>query len=730
MLLNWSTNRFIMKCLKNIIVFILLLMSIAVYLRAQNTDIYSRPVQVERSHDYDVLHYRAEFSFDIEEKQLLGSNRMTIKSLRNDFDRCLLDAGNNITINEITDECGNSLEFSHKEDKLMILLHEKYKYNDTASFIIEYLAADPENDQKIFYDASESYPAMIWGPNFPNRVRNWMPCYDFPNDKVTHEMIIHAPEGFKAVSNGALIGVTPEDSGGSVWHWKQDLPHSTYLFVLAVAPYVVYEDALGDLPVNYWIFPHDSASALTAFGRTPEIIEFFNKLFDFEYPWAKCDQVMIQPMGGAAESTTATLYSNGLIGNLDEKGLKDYSFDRIIAHETAHHWWGDLITLRTWSQTWLNESFGTYCDYIWTNRTKGEDEGIVDLEGKKNAYLNEANSKYIRPIVFNRYEEALPGQNFDRHTYQKGALMLHLLRSILGDDLFFRTIHYFLHKHAFEPVDTYDFMKAVKEATGQNMDWFFEQFFFRPGHPVFEVSKTWDSSENILRMKISQVQDTLHGVPYAFRIPIKIGFYTLDGKTVKQLWIDEREELFEFSLNEEPKMVKFDDDGLLLKELSYNQTTEELLFSLRNDDIIGRAEAAVELSEADLTEQVKNTLVTAAQNDSSWYVRRAALETLGASAYEKLSSLCKKMVLDTNSQVRASAIRILGDTGDNKLVRFFMKRFEEDESYMVQAECIISIGKCGSKKDIEFVQKASLVNSTRNVISNAASHALDELEEK
>jgi aminopeptidase N len=308
--------------------------------------------------------------------------------------------------------------------------------------------------------------------------------------------------------------------------------------------------------------------------------------------------------------------------------------------------------------------------------------------------------------------------------------MLHLLRSILGDDLFFRTIHYFLHKHAFEPVDTYDFMKAVKEATGQNMDWFFEQFFFRPGHPVFEVSKTWDSSENILRMKISQVQDTLHGVPYAFRIPIKIGFYTLDGKTVKQLWIDEREELFEFSLNEEPKMVKFDDDGLLLKELSYNQTTEELLFSLRNDDIIGRAEAAVELSEADLTEQVKNTLVTAAQNDSSWYVRRAALETLGASAYEKLSSLCKKMVLDTNSQVRASAIRILGDTGDNKLVRFFMKRFEEDESYMVQAECIISIGKCGSKKDIEFVQKASLVNSTRNVISNAASHALDELEEK
>ncbi|HDZ40527.1 MAG TPA: aminopeptidase [Bacteroidetes bacterium] len=719
-----------MKCLKNLIVFILLLINTAVYLRAQKTDIYNRPVRVERSHDYDALHYRAEFSFNMEAKQLIGSNKMTVRALRNDFDRCLFDAGFNISIDEITDESGNSLEFNHKEDKVMVLFEDKYKYNDTISFLIRYTAVDPENDQKIFYEASENYPAMIWGPNFPNRVRNWMPCYDFPNDKVTHEMIIHAPEGFKAVSNGELQRMTHEDSGSSVWHWKQDLPHSTYLFVLAVAPYVVYEDALGDLPVNYWVFPKDSASAFTAFGRTPEIIEFFNELFGFEYPWAKCDQVMIPPMGGAAESTTATLYSNGMIVNMDEKGLKDYSFDRIIAHETAHHWWGDLITLRTWSQTWLNESFGTYCDYIWTNRVRGKDEGMIDLEGKKNAYLNEAHSKYIRPIVFDRYELASPGQNFDRHTYQKGALMLHLLRSILGDDLYFRTISYFLHKHAFEPVDTHDFMKAIKEITGQNLDWFFEQFFFRPGHPVFEVIKTWNSNENVLSIKVSQVQDTTHGVPYAFRIPVKIGLYLTDGKKVKQLWLNEREEVFEFSLDEEPKMVKFDDDGLLLKELRYAQGTDELLFKLDNDDIIGRAEAAAELSGDEITDEVKKALMATAQNDASWYVRKAAIESLEKSGYERINILCKKMALDSSSQVRVSAIRILGDTGDKRMIRFLKERFENDDSYRVQAECIISIGKCGSEKDIEFVGKAAKVTSTRNVIANAALSALNELEKK
>ncbi len=696
-------------------------------LSGQKTDVYSRPVQDERSHDYDALHYRVEFHFDTDNKILYGTNEMTIKALRDGFDRCLFDAGPNVSIERITDQNGNPMKFNHVDDKVQVLFKDVFMYHDTLSFTIEYSAVNPVNDQKIFYDESEMYPSMIWGPNFPNRVRNWMPCYDFPNDKASHEMIIHAPEGMKAVSNGELVSVTEDADGGSAWYWKQDLPHSTYLFVLAVGPYLIFEDKYEDLPVNYWVFPRDSAAARIAFGRTPGIIGFFNELFDYEYPWVKADQVMIPPMGGAAESTTATLYSNSFIINMDEKGLKDYSFDRIIAHEVAHHWWGDLITLRTWSETWLNESFGTYCDYIWTNSVLGPDAGIIELEGKKNAYLNEAHNRYMRPIVFDRYELASPGQNFDRHTYQKGALMLHLLRSIMGDDLFFKTLSYFLHKHAFEPVDAYDFMKAIKEVSGQNMDWFFEQFFFRPGHPVFEVSKTWNGDDNILSLKVSQVQDTLNDVPYAYRMPVKIGIYMADEKKVEQLWINKREEVFEFILSEEPKMMKFDDDGLLLKELTYVQGIDELLFKLSNDDIIGRAEAARELSVNGNNKEIENALVASVHNDASWYVRKAALEGLDNSGYEDINALCKIMALDYDSQVRTTAIRILGDTEDRELVSFFKERFENDNSYRVQAECLISIGKCGSEKDIGFIKKAGEMVSTRNVIANAASNALNEL---
>jgi len=704
---------------------IAIIISFSLKSAAQEEDIYSRPVQFERSHNYDVLNYLAEFSFDLEAKQLFGNVEVQLRALKNHFNECLLDAGENMSINSVKDLNGESLEYKHRGDKLTISLSESYNYNDTLSLTISYLSVDPVDDQNIFQDSTDQYPTMIWGPNFPNRVRFWMPCYDFPNDKATHEMIIHAPEGFKAVSNGELFSVKNEkDTGGSVWHWKQDLPHSTYLYVLAVAPYVVFSDSLGDLPVNYWVFPRDSASALPAFSRTPEIISFFNELYNFEYPWAKCDQVMIPPMGGASESTTATLYSNGLIINLDDKGLKDYNFDRIIAHETAHHWWGDLITLRTWSLTWLNESFGTYSDHIWTNRTRGADEGAIDLQAKKDAYMGEAHTKYMRPIVFNRYNMDSPGQNFDRHTYQKGALMLHLLRSILGDDLFFKTISYFLHKNAFQPVDTHDFIKAIKEVTGQNMEWFFDQFFYKPGHPVFELSKSWDENSKVLTMEIRQVQDTIHGVPYAFRLPVSIGIYNPSGKLTRELWLSKRMEKFEFKLDQKPSMVKFDDNNILLKEIRYTQPVHELIFKLGHDDVIGRAEAARLMGTMERSDRITEELINSARDDISWYVRMAALESLENLGYDKISKICRELSEDVDPQVRTTAIRILGNTGEKNLVGFFKRKFQAEDSYRVQAECLRSIGKCGSEKDIPFIQQAGTMTSTRNVIHNSSLAAI------
>ncbi|MCP5048772.1 MAG: M1 family metallopeptidase, partial [bacterium] len=256
----------------------------------------------------------------------------------------------------------------------------------------------------------------------------------------------------------------------------------------------------GDLKINYWVYQKDLEHARRSFGKTPEMIKFFNKEFGYEYPWAKYDQITIPGIGGGAECTSATLIGQSTIH--DEKAEKDYPSHGLVAHEAAHQWWGDLVTSRDWGHTWINESFGTYYDYVYSKHDLGQEEGAINLLGKKNAYLAEARNRYIRPIVYHRWN--VPNDNFDSHTYPKGAVVIQMMRRLLGEKPFLKTISLFLNKHAFQPVDTHDFLTAVKEATGRNIDWFFQQWLFKPGHPVFKVSAAWEPLNKRIRVTVAQ----------------------------------------------------------------------------------------------------------------------------------------------------------------------------------------------------------------------------------
>jgi aminopeptidase N len=452
------------------------------------------------------------------------------------------------------------------------------------------------------------------------------------------------------------------------------------------------------------------------------MIDFFNKLYGYEYPWAKYDQVETPTIGGGAEATSATILGQNVI--YDKKADKDFSWETIIAHEIAHQWWGDLVTLRTWSETWLNESFGTYSDYLYTRFDKGEDEGAFALLGKKNSYLREAHNEYIRPIVFNRYEH--PGQNFDSHAYPKGACVLHMLRFVLGDKPFFRTLKHFLHKHEFQPVDTHDFMIAVKESTGQNLDWFFEQFIYKPGHAVFDVSYVWDEKTKTIQLKVAQVQDLSSGIP-VYKIPVIIGITTSKVKEAHKIWISRKEEIFEFEAAEKPLMVRFDEGNYLLKEWTFEKDLNELLYQLENDDVIGRMWAASELAKFAGNSLAAAKLVDRTHNDPFWAVRKSALEALGRWGVETNIETFKKMSNDENSKVRTTAIQILGDTGNPQLVSFFKGKFEADDSYAAQAEALRSIGKCGDRSQIPYLENAAKMKSPRDVIKRAADWALKEL---
>jgi aminopeptidase N len=692
---------------------------------AQKVDVYQRPVQVERSREFDALHYKISLVVDPAAKSLSGTNEITLVPLNNGLKRCTLDA-EYLVVSKVVDQQGKSLHFEQVGNQVLIDLNSSYNHTDTLKITVSYSLDKPTLGLR-FIDPSPTNPRLVSSDCFPNKARQWIPCYDYPNDKVTTEMIVTVGQEYKVLSNGRLVGVTenqaknPGDSqtGARTWHWSQDLPHSTYLINLSIGNYEVLKDSLNSLPVNYWVYSWHKEDARRSFSKSPHMIDFFNKLYMFPYPWAKYDQVITPYMGGGAEATTATLLGEGAV--MDGNAEQDFSWERVIAHEIAHQWWGDIITLRSWEHTWLNESFATYSDYLYTRNEYGEDAGAYDLLGKKNQYLNEARTRYIRPIVFNRYNE--PGENFDSHTYPKGANVLHLLRYLLGDDTFFRVLSTFLHENQFKPVDTHDFMKTVKEVSGQNMDWFFDQYIFSPGHLIVEVTKNWDKSGKVLTVNVLQKQDSLPGVP-VYTVPVNLGFTFADGKVVKEVWLKKKSETFQFAFDAEPLLVRFDEGNYLLKECTFRKSLQELVYQAGHDDVIGRLSACEELRAFGNDPAAIEAWVSRASQDSFWAVRQAGLVSLGRFAAKDHLELFKKAALDENSRVRQTAVRILGDQKDPSLARFFRKVYETDNSYAVQAEALRSIGKCGSKKDVPFLTRAAERVTYRNVVEKAAKEAL------
>jgi aminopeptidase N len=634
-------------------------------------------------------------------------------------------------VTEVRDDRNANLHFDQEPGKLTVHLGEPYGYGEQLSFTVFYRADNVAVDPKKYgmsegYDlglsfkpATEDHPRLINSLSFPAGARHWFPCYDHPKDKATGEVIATVNARYQVVSNGRLVSVTEDRKmNEKTFHWSQELPHSTYLFVLVAGPYVKVTDSLGTLPLGYWVYPSDVDNASRSFRQTPEIIEFFNNEFGYPYPWARYDQITIPGIGGGAESTTATVVGQNIIH--DEKADKDFPSHGLVAHEAAHQWWGDLVTMRDWSHAWLNEGFATYGEYLYARHSLGEDEGALNLLEKKNRYLVEARTRYKRPIVFDRWE--YPNQLFDRHSYQKGAAVLVMLRRIMGDRDFRRAISSFLHKHEFQPVDTHDLVIAIRESTGQVLDWFFDQWLYQAGHPVFEIRYAWLAEAKKIRLTVVQTQETSVRIP-VFQVPVAIGITTATGKRSENVWIRQREETFELDCAEKPLMVRFDEGNYLLKEWTFPKSTEELLYQLAHDDSIGRMWAALELSGQTHRSDVMAALRLSARKDAVWAVRRNAIQAIAAAPGADVGFLQLRSE-DEHPEVRSAAMRALGDRKDGSLARFFEERFRQEDSYKVQAEALRALGKCGDRSSLPLLREAAAMRSPRNIIRNAAEWAL------
>ncbi len=704
----------------------------AVPVLAQHSDIYSRPKQSERSHDFDVLHYKIQLTFEEKTRSFSGRTAVTLRSLRDGFDEVRLDAAS-FVVTGVTDTEDHALPFSHENESLQIRMRSPRAYNDTLTVLISYeahnYAVDPPSYGMPasyalgldFKPATDTNPQLINTLSFPEGARHWFPCFDHPGDRATQETIITVQQEYQAISNGKLVSLTKNDAAHThTFHWLLEQPHPTYLSVLVAGPYVGIKDMHGSLPLTYWVYPEAQDDALRSFGKTPEILQFLENVYGVSYPWPRYDQITIPGIGGGAESTTATVVGESIIH--DERADQDFSSHWLVAHEAAHHWWGNLVSYRDWTHTWLSESFATFSEYLWSRHSMGHDEGALNLQGKKEAYLREAREKYMRPIVFDRWE--YPNQNFDNHTYPKGAVILNMLQAYLGEVAFQRVIKHFLQKHAFQSVETHDFLTAVKDVTGENLDWFFNQWLHSPGHPVFEIASSWNAEENQIRVSVAQVQDTTRGVP-VFKTPVNIGITTRNGHRSEKVWLNAPRQTFTFHSNEAPLMIRFDEENVLLKEWTYEKSTLELLHQVKKDDAIGRAWAAKQLQNRLGEKDVVQTLKSSMDQDSFWAVRRQAIQSLATQVFpEQIAWFRHAASGDEHSKVRAAALHALASYERAALGVFFKERYDTDNSYVVQAAALEALGHTGDPQWMVFLESQLEVRSPRGVIRSAAEKAL------
>jgi len=683
-------------------------------------DFSKKTLQSERTRSYDALHYLVKLKVDMDKKAFEGEATVTLTSLRNGLAAVALDA-EEYKVTSVRSDYGEPLAFSQSDTEVVVTLVKPAKLGETVTFTCAYAGREPKIGLH-FVDASADNPKIVYSDSWPNNVHHWFPCYDYPNDKVTDELVVTVKAGNKVGANGRLVGVTEDKTAGTVtYDWSQDLPHSTYLIFFAAAPYVVVHDAYKTLPVNYWVYPQDEKKAIPTYGHTPRMIEFFSRTFGYDYPWQKYDQISV-PSGGGAESTSATAMTQRVM--VDEADLPDFPSIGIVSHELAHQWWGDLITLRSWAHTWMNESFGTYSDYMYNRYEMGEDEGALNLSGKLASYLREAKTRYVRPIVYDRYDK--PGDIFDSHSYQKGALVLHMLRSIVGEEAFFKTLSAFLHRYAFEPVDTYDFIRTVKETTGQNLDWFFDQWLFKPGHPVFDVGCQWDAKRKVVLMTVAQMQDFARGIP-VFRVPVAIKVVTAKGAVTTPVWIKEKSETFEFPAETKPLLVRFDEGNVLIKEMNFSKDLDELLYQLKSDDVIGRIAAAGELPKFKDDPRAAAGLGASIRGDAFWAVRRAALESLAKIGGKSVPDTLKQACRDANSSVRTAAVLAMGSLKDRGQIEFYKDLFKKDASVRVRTEALRALGRTGDPALAAFLKQAADVPSRQNMIKRAAEAALKQI---
>jgi aminopeptidase N len=676
-----------------------------------------------RSHDYDLIHQRIEVAnFDWDSTSFEGKVTTTLVARRPGLDSVILDAGAKLVLQSVTGVgVGGSLRTARHGDTLVVFLSKPVAFGDTARFTITYHGV-VESGHGLTYinaDGRPHRPRQIWSQGEDDNNHLWFPTYDFPNDKMTWDVVATVPKGMTAVSNGRLVSDVVARDGSRTLAWRQDKPSATYLVSIIVAPLVRIHDAWRTVPVDYYVYHEDSALARPLFKITPDMIDTYSRLTGVDYPWAKYAQTTVADFFGGMENVSATTLVDWLPGPRDYQDRPWYPWI-LIPHELSHQWFGDYVTIENWANMWLNEGFAEFMPGQYWGRKLG-------AHAEQDYFLDEYD-QFMQLDHDRRMPVAALGSN---NIYPKGALVLEMLKHYLGDQRYWASVHRYLADHAFDNATTDDLRQAVLDATGENLDWFWDQWIYQAGYPEFTVAAKYDSSAAALTLVVQQTQQDSskadstglrYTTPAAFRMPVSVRVGTAAGDVTARALLNQRQDTIVLrNVKSAPTMVIFDDGNTILKRLTFDQPTAWLATQLRHDpDLWNRHWVIAQLGLRPGDTVAATALAQAATGADYSLTRAGAAQALAAFPEGVALPALQVAARDTSAPVRAAAVDALGNVGGDRATALARQAWTSDSSAAVRAAAVVALARNDWAGRRAVILEALRTPSYRDAVQTAA----------
>ncbi|MGE3800542.1 MAG: M1 family metallopeptidase [Candidatus Kapaibacterium sp.] len=672
-----------------------------------------------RSHPFDLIHTALDVRLDFDNEVVSGTVTHNFRSLSPTLSKIQLDAAQTMTISSLTVD-DQTARFVLEGQSLQITLPKTLSYDELFTIKIEYSVSPKKGI--YFVKKEENEPEgrdQIWTQGEGEDHHFWIPMYDYPNDLATSEIRATIRSDWKLLSNGEFVSTASNGDGTTTWHYKMTKPHAPYLMMLAASDYLVTRDTVRDIPLEYWSYPDMPDRVEPSFGRTPEIVSYLEDLIGIPYPWNKYSQVMIDEfMYGGMENTTATTLNDFAL--VDKQGLIDYNPDGLIAHEAAHQWFGDLVTNRSWDHLWLHESFATYLAARWTEHSEGENAYLAQISGYIAGGINTDKELGRSPIA--------GGKGYTPNIYGRGAAVLHMLNKLVGEELFWRSIRLFLTRHAHAVVETNDLKLAFEDATGYNLNWFFDQWVYGAGMPVLEIEEDYDDGIYQLKLKQKQERDTLTGY-FKLAVPIEI-FRRGEGGLeviVDTVVLTAEEQTVSYKTSK-PIAVAIDAYNMLIEVKPMKTSNEGLLAILEfasspvvRERAARRIEEEVGSKKGDVATQVKRIYAL----EKVPYVKAAMISAIAALDKKVALEVIPAALADENRDIRMAGVSSAWAIEDKNLRTELLLPLLKDSSFSIVAETLgmlVESGATGlepSLTELQYVegQRESIARAWMDVVA-------------